>query len=81
MSNNQTPEQQVRNDIDRKLKDSGWTVQAKNKINWNASRGIGVKEYQTDVGPDDYVLFVDKKPVGIIEAKRDEEGHRLTVVE
>ena len=33
------------------------------------------------MGPADYVLFVDKKPVGIIEAKRDEEGHRLTVVE
>ena len=81
MSNNQTPEQQARNDIDRRLKDSGWIVQAKNKINWNVSRGIAVKEYQTDVGPADYVLFVEKKPVGIIEAKRDEEGHRLTVVE
>ncbi|HML26849.1 MAG TPA: DEAD/DEAH box helicase family protein, partial [Methanomethylovorans sp.] len=32
-------------------------------------------------GPADYVLFVDKSPVGIIEAKKDEEGHRLTVVE
>ena len=31
-------------------------------------------EYQTDIGPADYVLFVDKKPVGIIEAKRAEEG-------
>ena len=50
-------------------------------IDWSASRGIAVKEYLTDVGPADYVLFVDKKPVGIIEAKRDEEGHRLTVVE
>jgi type I restriction enzyme R subunit len=81
MSNNQTPEQQARNDIDKKLKDSGWTVQAKNKINWSVSRGIAVKEYLTDVGPADYVLFVDKKPFGVIEAKRDEEGHRLTVVE
>ena len=81
MSNNQTPEQKARNDIDRKLNDSGWIVQEKSKIDWSASRGIAVKEYLTDVGPADYVLFVDKKPVGIIEAKRDEEGHRLTVVE
>ncbi len=81
MSNNQTPEQKARNDIDRKLKDAGWVVQEKSKIKWNASRGIAVKEYLTDVGPADYVLFVDKKPAGIIEAKRDEEGHRLTVVE
>lgn len=81
MSNNQTPEQQARNNIDRKLQDSGWVVQEKSKIDWNASRGIAVKEYLTDIGPADYVLFVDKKPAGIIEAKRDEEGHRLTVVE
>lgn len=81
MSKNQTPEQQARNDIDRKLNESGWIVQAKNKINWSASKGIAVKEYLTDVGPADYVVFVDKKPVGIVEAKRDEEGHRLTAVE
>jgi type I restriction enzyme R subunit len=81
MSNNQTPEQKARNDIDRKLNGSGWIVQEKSKIDWSASKGIAVKEYLTDVGPADYVLFVDKKPVGIIEAKKDEEGHRLTVVE
>lgn len=81
MNNNQTPEQKARNDIDRKLNASGWIVQEKSKIDWSASRGISVKEYLTDVGPADYVLFVDKKPVGIIEAKKDEEGHRLTVVE
>jgi type I restriction enzyme R subunit len=81
MGNNLTPEQKARNDIDRKLNDSGWVVQENNIIDWSASRGIAVKEYSTEVGPADYVLFVDKKPVGIIEAKRDEEGHRLTVVE
>ncbi|KKH93608.1 restriction endonuclease subunit R [Methanosarcina sp. 1.H.T.1A.1] len=81
MNNNQTPEQQARDAIDRKLYDSGWIVQEKSRIDWSASRGIAVKEYLTDVGPADYVLFVDKRPVGIIEAKRDEEGHRLTVVE
>ena len=81
MSNNQTPEQKARNDIDKRLYDSGWIVQEKSKIDWGASRGIAVKEYLTDVGPADYVLFVDKKPVGIIEAKKDEEGHRLNVVE
>lgn len=43
--------------------------------------GVAVREYQTDVGPADYVLFVDKKPVGVIEAKREDEGFRLTQVE
>ncbi|WP_236137650.1 type I restriction endonuclease subunit R [Mongoliitalea daihaiensis] len=47
----------------------------------NASSGVAVKEYLTDVGPADYVLFVDGKPCGVIEAKREEEGHRMTVHE
>jgi type I site-specific restriction endonuclease len=40
-----------------------------------------VREWHTDVGPADYVLFVDKKAVGVIEAKREEEGQRLTAHE
>jgi type I restriction enzyme R subunit len=78
---NQSPEQQARNAIDEKLIDSGWAVQGKDRIDWKESQGIAVKEYLTDVGPADYVLFVDRSPVGIIEAKKAEEGHKLTVVE
>lgn len=78
---NQNPEQIARDEIDRLLKQSGWTVQNKNQINWNAGDGIAIREYQTDSGPADYILFVDRKPVGVIEAKREEEGHRLTVHE
>ncbi len=29
----------------------------------------------------DYILFVDENPVGIIEAKREDEGHKLIVAE
>lgn len=43
--------------------------------------GVPIKEYPTDAGPADYFLFVNKKPVGVIEAKRPEEGVRLTVNE
>ncbi|WP_342304807.1 DEAD/DEAH box helicase family protein [Methanolobus sp. ZRKC5] len=81
MSTNQSPEQKARDIIDRKLNSSGWAVQERDKINWNESSGIAIKEYWTDVGPADYVLFVEKSPVGIIEAKREEEGHHLTAVE
>lgn len=38
-------------------------------------------QYQTDVGHADYVLFVARKPVGIIEAKREEQGEKLTAAE
>lgn len=78
---NQNPEQIARDRIDQLLTDSGWIIQDKKKINLAAGIGVAVREYQTDIGPADYVLFIDKKPVGIIEAKREEEGVRLTTVE
>ena len=56
-------------------------MQSKKNLNLNAASGVAVREYQTDIGPADYVLFVDKKPVGIIEAKRAEEGVHLTMHE
>lgn len=78
---NQNPEQIARDYIDKQLLSCGWLIQDKSKINLGAGLGVAIKEYQTDVGPADYVLFVDKKPVGLIEAKREEEGFRLTSVE
>ncbi|MDI7187976.1 DEAD/DEAH box helicase family protein [Leptospira santarosai] len=78
---NQSPEQISRDFIDKILIQSGWLIQDKKSIHLSAGIGIAVREYNTDVGPADYVLFVDRKPVGIIEAKREEEGHRLTTVE
>ena len=78
---NQTPEQAAREVIDEKLSQAGWFVQDKKKINFNASLGIAVREYQTDVGPADYVLFIDKKPVGVVEAKPEGWGEKITTVE
>jgi type I restriction enzyme R subunit len=78
---NQNPEQFARDRIDAALLQSGWIIQSKKQINLNAALGIAVREYQTDIGPADYVLFVNKKPVGIIEAKRSEEGVHLTMHE
>ena len=78
---NQNPEQIARDNIDKQLLACGWIIQDKKKFNLAAGLGIAIREYQTDIGPADYVLFVDKKAVGIIEAKREEEGVRLTTVE
>ena len=39
---------------------------------------MAVREYPTDSGPADYALLVDRKLVGIVEAKR--EGTSLTAV-
>lgn len=69
-SPNQNPEQIARDIIDAQLRTSGWAVQDKNEINFNECEGQAIREYTTDTGPADYVLFVDTKPVGIIEANR-----------
>lgn len=78
---NQNPEQKAREEIDRQLEACGWIVQDKTAINLNKGLGVAVREYYTDVGPADYVLFVGGKPAGIIEAKREEEGQNITTHE
>ncbi len=78
---NQTPEQIARDQIDALLEAAGWVVQSKNKADIHAGLGVAVREYQTDIGPVDYALFVDKQAVGIIEAKRAEEGVHFVVHE
>jgi len=81
MPPNQTPEQIARDRIDAMLGESGWVVQNKKAIDFSAGLGIAVREYQTDVGPADYVLFVDQVPVGVIEAKKGTMGEKITTVE
>ena len=78
---NQTPEQIARDAIDAQLRASGWAVQNKDAINFAEGEGQAVREYLTDTGPADYVLFVDAKPVGVIEAKKETLGHTITSVE
>jgi type I restriction enzyme, R subunit len=57
---NRNPEQKARDSIDQMLQQAGWRVQSKNKIDFSVGFGIAVREYRTDVGPADYVLFIDK---------------------
>ncbi len=77
VSTNQFPEQAARDNIDKQLHAAGWAVQDKDKIDWNESIGVAIRGYQTDAGPTDYLLFVERKPVGLIEAKKEEEGLKL----
>ena len=78
---NQNPEQTARDRIDARLRASGWHVQDKDALDFNAGLGIAVREYPTDVGPADYVLFVDRKAVAVVEAKPDSWGAKLTTAE
>lgn len=75
------PEEQARLVIDGKLEQSGWTIQDMSKLNLTASLGVAVREFPTSTGPVDYALFVEGKPVGVIEAKKTELGEKITTVE
>lgn len=76
-----TPEQNARQIIDQKLIQSGWIIQNLNKLNLSAGVGVAVREFPTSTGPVDYALFVDGKPVGVIEAKKTDLGENITTVE
>ncbi len=74
----QLPEQLARQKIEAMLQASGWSVQSLKDLNLSASRGVAVREMQSAGGPADYILFVDGKALGVVEAKK--EGTTLSAV-
>ncbi|WP_213959378.1 type I restriction endonuclease subunit R [Variovorax sp. dw_954] len=66
-----TPEAKAREQIDQKLVAAGWVLQDMKQLNLGAGLGVAVREYPTDTGPADYALFLDRKAIGVIEAKPD----------
>lgn len=78
---NQHPEQIARDKIDAQLRAAGWCVQDKKTFDLSEGPGIAFKEYQTDVGPADYGLFINGRAIGVIEAKPADHGHKITRVE
>ena len=64
-----TPEQRAREKIDELLTAAGWRVQSRRLLNLKAARGVAVREFPLTTGFADYLLFVDGKPIGVVEAK------------
>jgi type I restriction enzyme R subunit len=64
------PEALARQQIDRQLAACGWVVQDYRQFNPATARGIALREVPLKSGPCDYLLLVDRKPVGVIEAKK-----------
>jgi len=73
------PEQRARQRIDAMLIAAGWVVQDYKSVNLYAGTGVAVRELVTNAGPADYVLFVNRQAVGVIEAKK--KGTTLSGVE
>jgi type I restriction enzyme R subunit len=65
-----TPEYLARQSIDAQLTACSWTVQDRTAMNLYASRGVAVREFPVAAGFADYMLFVDRKAVGVVEAKK-----------
>ena len=74
-----TPEAKARLVIDKKLVEAGWVLQDMKEFNPNAALGVAVREFATDSGPVDYLLFVGNTPAAEVEAKKSEEGQNITV--
>jgi type I restriction enzyme R subunit len=76
-----TPEDRAREQIDTRLREAGWVIQDRDALNLAAARGIAVREFALAAGHGtaDYLLYGDRRALGVIEAKQ--EGETLAGVE
>ena len=66
----QSPEELAREKIDSLLTKCGWTIQDYKQLNLSAGKGIAIREVPLKKGRCDYLLLIDRKPIGIVEAKK-----------
>jgi type I restriction enzyme R subunit len=66
------PEQLARAEIDRLLQAAGWAVQSVDAVNLHAARGVAIREFPLEPGHGfaDYLLYVDGKACGVVEAQK-----------
>ena len=72
------PEDSARKNIDRQLEAAGWRIQDRENLNLGASQGVAIREFPLESGWADYLLCVNRKAVGVVEAKP--EGTTLSGV-
>lgn len=66
-----TPEDKARLKIDALLEAAGWIIQDKDALNLGAGLGVIVRHFQLGKDEADYVMFIDRKAAGVIEAKAE----------
>ena len=65
------PEEKARIRIDEELTQAGWVIQDRKDFNRNAALGVAVREFMMQDNTEaDYLLFVEGKACGVIEAKK-----------
>jgi len=75
------PKDKAREHIDQVLEKCGWKVQNHKSADLQAERGVALRNFPLSSGHGfvDYLLYIDGKAAGIIEAKK--EGSPLVGVE
>ena len=73
-----TPEELARQQIDAMLTGAGWNIQNFRALDLGVAKGVALREVPLKSGRCDYLLLIDRKPVGIVEAKK--VGTRLSGV-
>jgi len=63
------PEEEARQRIDALLEAAGWRVQDVSQLDLGAELGVAVRRFPMDSGRADYLLFVDRKAVGLIQTR------------
>lgn len=67
-----TPEEKARLLIDKKLTEAGWLIQDRKDFDRFAGLGVACREFLMADGTEaDYLLFVDGKAAGVVEAKKE----------
>src|SRR5437899_1559148 len=72
------PEAKARQQIDVLLTGAGWALQDYDRYDASAARYIGLREIPVRGGRCDYLLLVDRLPIGVVEAKK--AGTTLSMV-
>ncbi len=65
------PEEKARQRIDQLLAEAGWAVQDVQELNLGAALGVAIREFPLESGYADYLLFVEREAVGVVEAKSE----------
>ena len=75
-----TPEAKARATIDALLQQAGWHVCDMGQANIHAARGVAIREFPLNPGYGfaDYLLYIDGKAAGVIEAKKEGESYTST---
>jgi type I restriction enzyme R subunit len=68
---NLAPEAKARVEIDKMLRAAGWKIQNRSDMNLYAGQGVAIREFVLKGNEEaDYLLFVDQRPIGALEAKK-----------